>query len=279
MATFEAIIDGEVVENPCEHTKTILETLATCENALELFLQAALQNERLRQLLRDLMPLLAERSVGLASGGKRRTRAGLATSFDSPLPPQFGGLTGDEQLEVLEILGGLVNGEEIDLITTITSAVDKETGKIVQAGANGLLDVLGIGDLPFAPGMTGFGTTVSSSLAQIARRSVPEVHIQLAAGFLGRGKLGAPVEKALTMEQDEILLGNVGGISPKTDVLPEARSEILRRNRIALDKELGLTLGRIPSEEHKSVIAAFDRVRDRINGNLEILLIEQQEEF
>lgn len=117
--------------------------------------------------------------------------------------------------------------------------------------------------------------TVSEDLARKARKTVPQIHIQLAAPFIGSPAIGGALEQILLSEANELLLRKdatglarlIGTTQAEKDQQTGASGSFMDKATAALTINLG------------SVEKSFDAILDRQAGNLAILQIEMQEEF
>lgn len=166
----------------------------------------------------------------------------------------------------------------------------KELSDFAFRASTGVTDALGlssIGRLALpgasknAPSLIRRGVTPSRAMAHMARKSVPALHVDLAAPFLGTGtKLSKRVQQALKDEADSILAGGRFAVFDPTS--RAERSRLLRSQLEELDVAQGRAVARVTSGEEspavarkaKPVVEAFHDVRKRIEQNLLILDLE-----
>ena len=118
-------------------------------------------------------------------------------------------------------------------------------GDVIANVSRGLASILGLNQ-----------GSISAALAEAGNESIPATHIKLGLPLIGIPVVGSLVSDALLREQNASLLAG--------DI------ESLRQSQDAWELMTALALN-IPKD--------VQEIGDRITGNLEILRIEQQEEF
>ena len=258
-------IDGVEVD-PCEHMRTILETLQACEDALA------------RRLLgRPGEPLRRQPTVSTQQQPRRSDGSG------SPARPPLTFPSGVDPRNFIEdpdspadfptfidpragfLKDGGVNVEEpngtvtrkplvpldlklIEAIQGKRTAADKVIGGIIVGVSQVAAKLLNLPE-----------DTISGNLARAGRTTKRAVHLDLLIPII---KVAPPATRAgilefLTDEADTALLeGDIFDLTKQVEIL---------------DRGFDVPFFKPPADEQK----AWDRIR----GNLEILRIEQQEEF
>lgn len=266
MPSVQIFIDGQEID-PCEHMTTILERLQTCENALARSL-LGLPGTPLRPRRRGSIGPQPRRSDG--SGSRTPTFGppvsvtvedpdNPGTLIEVPLGSQtgpfpFGDPTTFEPLvNVQEADGTVVRREKVPLDLKLIEALqdkgDNLLGKVILAISKTAALLLNAPE-----------DTISGTLAKSGNTTIRATHLALllplmkVASIAGSNQIGE-------------YLKNESDIS----VLEGDRHDLEEQVRI-LDQGFDLPF---ISTSTKAEQAVFDRIR----GNLEILRIEEQEEF
>lgn len=257
-------IDGVEVD-PCEHMQTILETLQSCDDALGRRLLGR-PGTRLRRPPGGLTPQQPRRSDGSAAPSAQPVPtspvAGAEFLVDPDSPADFptfidprAGFLEDGGVNVMEPNGTVTRKPlvplDLKLIQAIEgkrTAADKVIGGIIVGVSQVAAKLLNLPE-----------DTISGNLARAGRTSKRAVHLDLLIPIL---KVAPPITRQgildfLTDEADISLL--------ERDIFD------LTKQVEILDRGFDVPFLSPPKDEQK----AWDRIR----GNLEILRIEQQEEF